>query len=320
VKRTILAITCGGLALYVAVVVFQLVKDRAEPIEGLIDPITRLRTYHGLWVETESAQKNSFYKPLHRYSNFVFKHRSIHLLRIPVPDDPDRPLYLTLRDVHFGVFAHRDPPWSSWATSVDPSSWKSWFSRRENHVAAPPLGEPNSESIDGSYVISLHSHDGKLLDEEKPRPFGGNNMTGVGEIVFDINRDGWVERVATKNLGFKDPGAAAELLTITRINRETEEIFHAVINVGRDEFPPEGQWGFVCVDGDRDGTLEVGIGPKNGSNVTPEVFFSWNSVSGEFESPGGRVGPHFLVLTGEKHWETLNERYEQDRLSYPLDR
>ena len=85
------------------------------------------------------------------------------------------------------------------------------------------------------------------------------------------------------HVGLKDPNAAAELLTITRIHRETEEIFHALINVGRDESTERG--GFACRDVDGDGTLEVEIGPKNGTGISSEVTFFWNATSGEYESP-----------------------------------
>lgn len=304
-------------AMYAGFVVIGHVFGRSVTIEELIDPETRLHAYHRLWMGTGDAHRHDFYKPLHSFSIFHQEHRAIRLQKIPVPGDPDHPLYLTLRDANSGT-SHIKPPWSSWETGRQWSSWKEWFFPPHHVVAAPPLEDPGPEPMQHRYVISLHSHDGRLLDEEKPRPFRGANDTEAGEVIFDINGDGWVERVHSMNVGFSKSDAAAELLYITRIDRGTVEFFHAVINVGRDRSAE--RWGFDCRDIDGDGFHEIEIGPKSGSGIDPEVVFQWNPASGTFESPSGSSGPHFRVLPRVKPMETLTRLAEEGKLTYPLDR
>ncbi len=304
-------------ATYVGFVVIGHLVNRQVTTEDLVDPETRLRAYHRLWMQTEEAHRHDFYKPLHSFSTFHRQHRSIRLQKIPVPGDPDHPLYLTLRDSNMGT-GHLKTPWSSWERGREWSSWTAWFFPPPHLVAAPPLEEPGPEPVKRRYVISLLTHEGRLLDEENPRPFVGANLTEAGDVIHDINRDGWVERVHSNNVGFKDVKDSAELLKITRIDRETEEIFNVVINVGRDASLI--RWGFACRDVDGDGTLEIEIGPTNGAGISPEVTFFWSPASGTYESPSGKAGSHFLVVPPESLWETLEKLASANKLSYPLDR
>lgn len=314
VRGTVLALVVTSS---VGFVVYSHLRTPPVSLDDLIDPETRLLSYHRLWSQTEEARHYDFYKPLLSYSTFRRAHRSIRFVKVPVPGEPDHPVYLTLRDNDFGI-SHLKPPWSSWENVREWSKWKNWLFPSPHRVVAPPLEDPGPDPVKQRYVLSLHSHEGTLLDEEEPRPFGGANVTEVNEVIDDINRDGWVERVHSDRLGFKDVNDSAELLKVTRIHREPEIIFTVVINAGRE--PSSSQWGYACRDVDGNGTLEIEIGPKNGADISPEVTFFWNEASATFESPSGKTGPHFLVVPTENYWEILEKRAAEKRLSYPLDR
>jgi hypothetical protein len=315
-KRSTAGLLVGIAALPVATALWVVLSGNATSIEDLIAPATRLRTYHRLWVNSETGEEEVF-KPLRRYSNFEQDHEAIHLFRIPVPKDPEHPLYLILRKQRYGSYT-ADPPWKSRATAFDGSSWKSWLFPPRHPVSVPPLRDADPLPLDADYILSLHSEDGSLLDDGPPRPFHGNNVTEKGEVIHDINRDGWVERVGAYHFGVSDPKGSGEILEITRIDRQTTTIFNLLFNAGDDE--PAKEWGYACRDLDGDGTLEIEIGKRDGGTLSPEVVFRWNAASGSYESASGTAGQHFRVLPTNDLWKTLETLAREGKLSYPLDR
>lgn len=315
-KRSTACLLTSIAALPVTAVLWVVLSGSSRSIEDLIDPATRLRTYHRLWARSEAGQEEVF-QPLLRYSNFEQDHEAIHLLRIPVPNDREHPLYLTLRKQRYGSYPV-DPPWRSKATVFDGSAWKSWMFPPRYPVSAPPLRDPDSRPLDTDYILSLHSDDGTLLDDGPPRPFHGNNVTEAGEVIHDINGDGWVERVGAYHFGVSDPRGSGEILEVTRIDRQTTTIFNLLINAG-DDIPGK-EWRYACRDLDGDGVLEIETGRWEGGALVPEVVFHWNAASGSYESASGTVGPHFRVLPTNDLWKTLETLAREGKLSYPLDR
>lgn len=315
-KRSTVLLVAGLVALPAAAVLVLSVIEPAASIDDLIDPATRLRTYHRLWVRSEAGEEEVF-KPLRRFANFEQDHQAIHLVRIPVPNDPDHPFYLTLRKPRFGSYT-ADPPWKSRATLFDASSWKSWLFPPRHPVAAPPRRDPDPRPLEDGFILSLHAPDGSLLDDGPPRAFHGNNVTETGEVIFDINGDGWVERVSSYHVGVSDPEGSGEILEVTRIHRETETIFHLLFNAG--DRDPANDWSYACRDLDGDGLLEIEIGRREGSTLAPSVVFRWDAAAGTFASPDGIAGPHFRVLPAKDLWETLGKLSREGKLTYPLDR
>ena len=196
-------------------------------VESLIDPTTRLSTYHAMWSQEESVNKHDFYKPLLRFKTFERTTNAIRLIEIAQKGDHDSPLYLTLRDEHFSS-TYLAPPWESWDNAKHISNWKDWFAKSDHAISRPPLEHPTSNPIETEYILSLHDCDGTLLDEADPRPFRGNNLTKKGETIYDINQDGWVERITAHHIGFSKPRIRGTLLTIRRINKETELLFFSI--------------------------------------------------------------------------------------------
>ena len=141
-------------------------------IEQLIDPQTRVRAYHQLWMKTESAQEFALFKPLHSFSNFRQSQYEMKIWKIPVKGDFLKPYYLVLRDEDM-FSTPKKPPWSSWKSGIGIANWINWFSKTKHIIGTPPLEEASADPITKEYVISLFSHDGKLLDERDPRPFLG---------------------------------------------------------------------------------------------------------------------------------------------------
>lgn len=303
---------------------FVLSQKPDVSIEALIDPETRLKAYHAMWARTKSSNKHDFYKPLLRYKTFESKTNEIRLVKMPQKDAPDSPLYLILLDRQSYV-GYPTPPWSSWGDAKDFSNWKAWFAKSSHSVMSPPLEQTNSDPIKSKFVVSLYASDGTLLDGTEPRPFTGNNVTEIGEIIYDINRDGWVERVASHNIGFSDSKIGGTVVTVRRINPETELLFSAMINVKNRESDPAitDTWSYQCVDTNNDGRLELQIGPETGSGINAAVTFFWNSKSQTFESPSGTIGPHFVVTTGKGNWretwKVLDEIKKSGKLRYPFD-
>lgn len=293
-------------------------------IEALIDPKTRLRTYHVMWSRTESANKYDFYTPLLRFKNFEGITDEVRLMEIPQKDAPNSPLYLILHNQQFSS-SFPQPPWSSWKIAKDTSNWNAWFTKSPHPIAAPLVEKPTSQPFTSRYIVSLHSADGALLDETEPWPFGGPSLTQIGETIYDINQDGWVERVTSSNLGFSDRKSGGTLMTIEKINAETKLLFSTLINVTSLQSDPSitDTWSYQCIDTNSDGNLELQIGPENGPEIEAKVTFFWNSKTETFESPSGTVGPHFLVIPVKDDWgelwKVLEDWNKAGKLRYPLD-
>ncbi len=306
-----------GLAIY------AFIRIREPTVEALIDPDTRLRTFHMMWAQQESSNKHDFYKPILKFSNFKSRQNEMVLLEISQGNASDKPLYLLLRDQQSIIGGYPTPPWSSWKRAADFSNWKEWFSQPSHSVIVPPLAKPTSDPITSKYIISLHASDGTLMDEFEPRPFAGNNLTSNGEVIYDINQDGWVERVTDHSIGFLDSDVGGKLLSVTRINNETEMIFRVLIGVDNPDSDPKylEEWGYRVEDTDGDGILEIQIGEVTAGTVAiePRVTFFWDDKAGAFLTKSPEVGPHYRVLDPKGDWKELQQLLDAGKLAYPLD-
>ena len=141
-------------------------------------------------------------------------------------------------------------------------------------------------------------------------------MTQIGEIIFDINQDGWVERVSAANCGLGDSNETVKVVKITRINENTEYIFRVAIDANRKSTGSE-DWSYQCANQNGDGQFDLQIGPGRPSSITPKVTFYWDSTSRTYKSPSGSAGPSFRVVP-ETGWDILQERYDAGKLTYPF--
>ena len=149
-------------------------------------------------------------------------------------------------------------------------------------------------------MISQIGSNGNLLDDTKPRPFEGNNVTEDGDVILDINNDGWVERVTAMNYGSSDLKGSLRACNVTRIGIPTEEIFEVAFSVNNNDHGGH-DWIHRCIDTNGDGLLEIEFG-KDKIPFTPEVTFYWNDKINTFQSPLGDSGDHFQVI---KNWQQI---------------
>ena len=90
----------GGILIFVfpiaAGLTWHLISDSsliASP-QSLIDPNTRLKSFHKRWLKTKSADQ-SYSKNRRHFRNFEAGHNEIRMLKVPIPNQSE--IYLILR-------------------------------------------------------------------------------------------------------------------------------------------------------------------------------------------------------------------------------
>lgn len=302
-KRTAIGILIFLIPLAVAII-WKLTADSTlfySP-EALIDPETRLRSYHKQWVKAGGAD-HSYSKYRRHFRNFESGHTEIRMIQIPVPDQTD--IYLILRAQNYLSYTKTSPPWESRKTLFQFGQWKKWFNPPPYPVAAPPLETTAPGTINKKYVISLFDSNGKLMDETEPRPFNGNNLTeltNARDFFDDLNGDGWIERVSGNNCGTGGLKGTVRKCSVTRVGIPTRVLFEVAFSItygSGDKY----DWTNRCADSNGDGLYEIQLGPDK-TPFVPEVTFFWNERDQTYRSQQGQSGVHFRVI---EDWEDIEE-------------
>lgn len=272
-----------------------LTRELSSPINDLINPETRLKAYKDL-RQSKMPLTDQLY--------------SVLIRKIPAQNDSQHPFYLILWEYRRLRSAHG-------------MSFPGEKFREPGHIViTPPLEHPTATPAPAEYFMSLVSHDGRLLDEEKPRPFGGYNLVNEGDVIFDINQDGRVEWVSIRNHWQGENTPSVKVIQVARMSYNAEVLFRVAV------FPPsnparpkgdlanEAEWSFQCVDKDGDGMLDLQIGPGKRNSITPKVTFYWNPDTENYESPAGTMSPYFRVLPTGRNWSPMRN----GKLIYPFDK
>lgn len=270
-----------------------------SPINALINPKTRLKTYKDLRKLNQMAKM-----PL---TDQLY---SIIIRKIPAENDSQHPFYLILWEYRR-------------LRSARGMSFPGETFREPGHIViAPPLEHPTSTPAPAEYFMSFISHDGSLLDQGRPRPFGGNNIVRKGDVIFDINQDGRVEWVSILNHWQSENTPSVKVIYVTRMSYNAEVIFRVAVFSPSNPARPKGDlaneadWSFQCVDEDGDGMLDLQIGPGKRNSITPKVTFYWNPDTENYESPAGKMSPYFRVLSTSRSWSLGRD----GKLIYPFDK
>lgn len=207
-------------------------EHRPITIQQLLDPDTRLYTFHRIWREEEHHE---MYDHLQHWRHFRDFHASIEILECPQTDGD--PIYLVLRE-HSpdylellnieGIRAPEGPPMSKLSDMLKADQWRRWWKGRKPATpirAGPPL-KPTWERVSG---LTLDVFDSKV---RRLNPFGGDNV--VDGVIYDLNGDGQFERVGAIAYGFHRTNQepfTPQVLNVVRIKREQEFVFSVLLNL-----------------------------------------------------------------------------------------
>ncbi len=290
-----------------------LLLNRVPPtIENLIDPNTRVQAYQNLLKRSQTEQ------------TFSYKdHNALLISKIPVKDVSLQPLYLILRDFRY---PRPKPPWNSWESARKISEWKNWVSRPRHKIVTPPLDSPTAIPLADDYFLTLFTHDGTLIDVDDNSTNYSDLWAYKGEIIFDINQDGWVERISTRYVKNSKLGNSARVIEVKRLNSITKVLFRIAVFTSsnlsgpyrRSKLTKKKNWSYQCTDTNADGNLEIQIGPGEPGSITPKVTFFWNTKTQTFQSPSGTISPYFRVLPVAASWPSDDQT--RPRLTYPFDK
>ena len=297
----------NSIKILIALVVFNLFlggmllsRNLNSPINALINPKTRLQTYKDILKENQSELQltDELYSVLFR--------------KIESKDDPKHPYYLLLWEYR----------------RLKPDRGMSFpgekFREPEHEIITPPLEHPTATPAPAEYFMSLISHDGRLLDEEEPRPFGGYNLITKGDVIFDINQDRQVDWVSTRDYSQNRSSTSLKVIQVAKMNYQTDVQFRVAVfsKSGLTTAHPKGDlatepdWSFQCVDENDDGLLDLQIGPGPAGSIIPKVTFFWNANTKTYESPAGEVSPFHTVMPITKDWNSSRNT----NLTHPFDR
>ena len=139
-------------------------------------------------------------------------------------------------------------------------------------------------------LIEVITADGELVE-----PFGGNNVLSDG-IVADINGDGRVERV--DHTAYRVDGVdEVDVLQIWPVALQSTPSLSVLYNWG------SGDWAYQLADRDRDGRIELELGPRQTEAIRTKVVFAWNPQRQMYVSDFGDTGAHFRVLEPGDPWK-----------------
>ncbi|MEO0415077.1 MAG: hypothetical protein AAF226_09015 [Verrucomicrobiota bacterium] len=288
-------------------------------VSSLINPDTRLRSFHRLWLKTEGAS-SSYSEGLEHFANFDREHHEIRMVECANPEAPASPLYLIFLD--WGNSSSRPtPPWAAIDTLFSPAAWSMWNPKASPKNIVPDLEQPSLTPMPvNHFVIYVVDSQGNLREKQDPiinsnndRLFGGNNLTDEGEIYFDINNDGWVERINQSNFGSGKNDGTVISLEVTRIDSSTTSIFTVLFDVHGENGAPTWEW--QLTDTDNDGVHDIQLGPI-GETFQPQATFSWSETAQTYISPEGEKGDHFEVFQGD--WKQIDRLLDQGGFKPPV--
>jgi len=308
----------SSIKILISLLVFNLflgflLLNRVPPtIENLIDPNTRIRAYQNLLKRSQTGQTFSYYN-----------HNTLLIRKIPVKDGSLQPLYLILGDFRY---PRPKPPWKSWESARKISEWQNWYSRPRHKIVTPPLDSPTAIPLAEEYSLTLFSHDGMLIEVDERQANYSDYISSAGEVIYDINQDGWVERVSTHFVRNGKLGNSASVIEVKRLNSITKVLFRIAVFTStnlsgpyrRSDLTKKKNWSYQCTDTNADGNLEIQIGPGEPGSITPKVTFFWNTKTKMFQSPSGTISPYFRVLPVAASWPSDDQT--RPRLTYPFDK
>jgi hypothetical protein len=141
-------------------------------------------------------------------------------------------------------------------------------------------------------------------------PFGGSSVLNDG-IVADINGDGRVERVDHTLYGVEGVDTVA-VLQIWPVKLHSAPSLNVLYNWGGDD------WAYQIADRDRDGRVEIELGPRQAEGVRAKVVFAWDPQRQAYVSAAGNAGDHFRVLQPGDPWKQL-EHLKAEGLRFAND-
>ncbi|MEO8043639.1 MAG: hypothetical protein ABI674_01925 [Spartobacteria bacterium] len=198
------------------------------------------------------------------------------------PQPNDSPIYLVLADQRYD------------------SKSKDEYEMREvdrlfSGAGTSPSAPPPVEKWRKDRVIFGFSANG-----EKLMPFGGWNM--VHGYLFDLNRDGFIERAEKQAYSPEKGGDTIEFLQVERVARKAVPLLTVALNRGEKR-----DWGWA-MQKEADGSYAFAVGPKGGGTSGPEgnesgfklnsiaAVFRWNAEHDRYEGPAGSAAEHFILV------------------------
>ena len=139
-------------------------------------------------------------------------------------------------------------------------------------------------------------------------PFGGDNALDDG-MMFDINRDGIIERADSTSYGLSRRKSAA-VLEVSAVYEEALPLFAVVYDWDTNT------WAYNFTDRDRDGIIEIELGPACGDGIDPQVTYRWDGDRKTYTGPAGSPGDHYRVIDA-RDIEAELRRLEKEKLTFP---
>ncbi|HEX8281595.1 MAG TPA: hypothetical protein VF551_09465, partial [Chthoniobacterales bacterium] len=238
-----------------------------ELIARLNEPRTRVAAFAELYQRTEPEGE---FKRVHRQVN-------PELIVCPQPAGP--PIYLVLTQYAY-------EPAAEDGFKID--NPLELFPRTDESARVPPP----PDAWRAERTIFAYSAEGERLT-----PFGGWNA--LDGYIFDMNGDGFVERIETQNYGTDRPDETIEFLRVHRVERKSVSLLSVAINRARGR-----EFGWT-ISREPGGRYAVLIGPKANASSNPAqepvlktvaATFRWNEERGRYDGPRGSIEEHFILV------------------------
>lgn len=149
------------------------------------------------------------------------------------------------------------------------------------------------------------------------RPFGGNNLIDGG-YIYDLNRDGILDRADATNYGVEGADHHdVQVFELESFEAKSRMQLSVIYNWHPSSADDANDWTFTCFDDNGDGIAEIGFGPENAKKVEDQrrFVFRWDAAARAYSA--GEIPPHshIRVLTAD---ESLRDIAKAGGLGYPL--
>ena len=258
----------------------------------LLDPATRKAEVVGMLARQDKKTK--------------YKHKRNDFRLVACPQrDGENPLQMLLVDFGEMIFTLPTAP-----SAYEKDGLDELFPPVVNELVdkSSPTG-PGLERLD-KYVITIFGPDGQEI-----RPFGGDNMINSG-YVADFDHDGIMDRLDHMNYGVEDRHTV-QVLELRSVESEPRRIFRVLYNWHPREAEEANAWDYECFDDDKDGLIEIGLGPK-GQERRREVVFRWDKTKSTYSAENLAAQPHLRVLDDTDIQQQLKAIKEAGWHRYPL--
>ena len=149
------------------------------------------------------------------------------------------------------------------------------------------------------------------------RPFDGNNLIDGG-YIYDLNRDGILDRADSPNYGVEGADdQSVEVFELESFEAESRMQLRVIFNWHPRSADDANDWTYTCFDDNDDGVAEIGFGPENAKSDEERrrFVFRWDAATKAYSAGGIPLNSHIRVVTPG---QSLEDIAKAGGLGYPL--